>query len=37
MSPPINNWRKGRTEHSFYAEIVADIVIITRNSERNDI
>jgi hypothetical protein len=34
MSPPTNNWRLRRTEHRYYAEIVADIT--TRNSERKD-
>ena len=29
--PLTNNWRKKRTEHHFYAEIVTDIT--TRNSE----
>jgi len=32
MSPSTNNWRKRRTKHRFYAEIVADIT--TQNSER---
>ena len=26
MSPPTHNWRKRRTEHRFYAEIVTDII-----------
>jgi len=34
MSPPTNSWRKRRTEHRLYAEIVTDIT--TRNIERND-
>jgi hypothetical protein len=34
MSPPTNNWRERRTEHSFYAEIVTDST--TRNPERKD-
>jgi hypothetical protein len=31
ISPLTNNWRKRRTEHHFYAEIVTDIT--TRNTE----
>ena len=31
ISPFTNNWRKRRTEHHFYAEIVTDIT--TRNTE----
>jgi len=34
MNPPANSWRLRRTEHSFYAEIVPDIMITTKNSER---
>ena len=34
MRPPTNNWRKGRTEHRFYVEIVKQIT--TRNLDDND-
>jgi len=34
MSPPTDKWRKRRTEHRFYAEIVTNIP--TRNSEHKD-
>ena len=34
MILPTNHWRERRTKHSFYAEIVKDI--ITWNYERKD-
>jgi hypothetical protein len=33
MRPPTNNWRKRRTEHHFYAEIVTDITYSSSTEE----